>query len=81
MARHHDMRPEHFGVVSLAFLGVLLLIAALVVGGWRSGLLTVRSTDLALRLPEGPVLPRRAPSPNPAPIPLPKPGPGVAEGR
>jgi hypothetical protein len=82
MARHHhDLRPAHFGVVSLAFLGVVLLIAALVVGGWSSGLLSVRSVDLSMRLPQAPLLPRRAPSPNPAPIPLPKPVPNVAEGR
>jgi hypothetical protein len=53
------------------------LIAALVIGGWRSGLLTVRSADLSMRLPEAPALPRR--TPNPAPIPLPKPGPGVEQ--
>ncbi|WP_165185893.1 hypothetical protein [Caulobacter soli] len=78
MARHDDIRPQHVGVAGLALLGVLLLIAALVVGGWRSGLLTVRTTNLSMRLPEAPALPRR--TPNPTPIPLPKPGPGVAQG-
>ena len=78
MARHDDIRPRHLGVAGLAVLGVLLLIAALVVGSWRSGLLTMRSADLSMRLPSAPTLPRRAP--NPAPMPLPKPGPGVAQG-
>jgi hypothetical protein len=78
MARHDGIRPQHLGVAGLALLGVLLLIAALVIGGWRSGLLTVRSTDLSMRLPEAPALPRRGPNPNPAP--LPKPGPHVADG-
>jgi hypothetical protein len=80
MARHDDIRPQHLGVFGLAVLGVLLLIAALVVGSWRSGLLTVKSADLSMRLPAPPTLPRRTPNPNPAPIPLPKPGPGVAQG-
>jgi hypothetical protein len=78
MARHDDIRPQHLGVAGLTLLGVLLLIAALVIGGWRSGLLTVRSADLSMRLPDAPALPRR--TPNPAPIPLPKPGPGVERG-
>ncbi|KQZ18991.1 hypothetical protein [Caulobacter sp. Root1472] len=78
MARHHDIRLQHLGVAGLTLLGVLLLIAALVVGGWRSGLLTVRSADLSMRLPERPALPHR--SPDPAPLPLPKPGPGVEQG-
>ncbi|SFJ57031.1 hypothetical protein [Caulobacter sp. UNC279MFTsu5.1] len=78
MARHDDIRPQHLGVAGLTFLGVVLLIAALVIGGWRSGLLTVRSADLSMRLPEAPALPRR--TPNPAPLPLPKPGPGVEQG-
>lgn len=78
MARHNEIRPQHVGVAGLAMLGVLLLIVALVIGGWRSGLLTVRTADLSMRLPEPPALPRR--SPNPAPIPLPKPGPGVEQG-
>ena len=60
-------------------LGVLLLIAALVIGSWSSGLLTVRSADLAMRLPQAPILPKR--TPNPSPVPLPKPGPGVAAER
>uniref|UniRef100_B0T0E6 Uncharacterized protein n=1 Tax=Caulobacter sp. (strain K31) TaxID=366602 RepID=B0T0E6_CAUSK len=77
MARHHDIRPQHLGVVGLAVLGVLLLIAALVVGSWRSGLLTVRSADLSMRVPAPPTLPQR--TPNPAPMPLPKPGPGVEQ--
>ena len=79
MAHHDDLRPQHIGVAGLALLGVLLLIAALVVGSWRSGLLTVRSADLSMRLPQAPVLPRRTPNPNP--VPLPKPGPGVTESR
>ena len=78
MARRDDIRPQHIGVAGLALLGVLLLIAALVIGGWRAGLLTVRTADLSMRLPDAPALPRR--TPNPAPIPLPKPGPGVAQG-
>lgn len=77
MARRDGLRPQHFGVAGLALLGVLLLIAVLVIGGWRSGLLTVRSTDLSMRMPQAPVLPQRTPNPNP--VPLPKPGPGVAE--
>jgi hypothetical protein len=78
MARHEPLRPQHFGVAGFVLLGVVLLIAALVVGGWRSGLLTVRSDDIAMRLPETPVLPHRTPNPNP--VPLPKPGPGVEGG-
>ena len=78
MARRDGVRPQHLGVAGLALLGVLLLIAALVIGGWRSGLLTVKSADLSARLPEAPALPRR--TPNPAPLPLPKPGPGVVQG-
>jgi hypothetical protein len=78
MARRDDIRPQHLGVAGLALLGVLLLIAILVIGGWRSGLLTVKSADLSMRLPEAPALPRR--TPNPSPLPLPKPGPGVAQG-
>ncbi len=78
MARQNDIRPQHLGVAGLAMLGVLLLIIALVIGGWRSGLLTVKTADLSMRLPERPALPRR--TPNPAPIPLPKPGPGVEQG-
>jgi hypothetical protein len=57
---------------------VLLLIAALVIGGWRSGLLTVRSADLSMQMPKAPSLPRRTPTPEP--IPLPRPGPGVVQG-
>ncbi|TCS16763.1 hypothetical protein [Caulobacter sp. BK020] len=78
MARHHDLRPQHLGVAGLTLLGVLLLIAALMVASWRSGLLTVRSADLSMRLPERPALPHRAP--DPAPLPLPRPGPGVEQG-
>jgi hypothetical protein len=78
MARHDDIRPQHLGVAGLALLGVLLLIAALVIGGWRSGLLTVRSADLSMQMPKAPTLPRRTPTPEP--IPLPKPGPGVQQG-
>jgi hypothetical protein len=78
MARRNEIRPRHVGVAGLAMLSVLLLIAVLVIGGWRSGLLTMKTTDLSMRLPERPVLPKRAP--NPAPIPLPKPGPGVEQG-
>ena len=78
MARRDGIRPQHLGVAGLALLGVLLLIAVLVIGGWRSGLLTVKSADLSMRLPETPALPRR--TPNPSPLPLPKPGPGVAQG-
>jgi hypothetical protein len=78
MARHDDIRPQHLGVAGLALLGVLLLIAALVIGGWRSGLLTVRSADLSMQMPKAPTLPRRPPTPEP--IPLPKPGPGVQQG-
>ena len=78
MARHNDIRPQHIGVAGLTLLGVLLLIVALVIGGWRSGLLTVRTADLSMRLPDAPALPRR--TPNPAPIPLPRPGPGVEQG-
>ncbi|MNL66298.1 hypothetical protein D3C87_1907390 [compost metagenome] len=78
MARQNDIRPLHVGVAGLTMLGVLLLIVVLVIGGWRSGLLTVRTADLSVRLPDRPVLPKR--TPNPAPIPLPKPGPGVAQG-
>lgn len=77
MARHDELRPQHLGVAGLAMLGVLLLIAILVIGGWRSGVLTMKTTDLSMRLPER-VLPKR--TPNPAPIPLPKPGPGVEQG-
>ena len=77
MARRDGVRPQHIGVAGLALLGVLLLIAALVVGSWSSGLLTVRSADLSMRLPQAPALPKR--TPNPSPMPLPKPGPGVAE--
>ena len=77
MARHNEIRPQHLGVAGLTLLGVLLLIIALVIGGWRSGLLTVKTADLSMRLPDR-VLPRR--TPNPAPIPLPKPGPGVEQG-
>jgi hypothetical protein len=78
MARHDDIRPQHLGVAGLALLGVLLLIAALVIGGWRSGLLTVRSADLSMQMPKAPSLPRRTPTPEP--IPLPRPGPGVVQG-
>ena len=78
MARHDRLGPQHVGLAGATLLGVLLLVAALVFGGWRSGLLTVRSDDLAMRLPQAPVLPQRAPNPDPAP--LPRPGPGV-EGR
>lgn len=78
MPRHDDIRPQHLGLAGLALLGVLLLIAALVIGGWRSGLLTVRSNDLSMQMPKAPPLPRRTPTPEP--IPLPKPGPGVQQG-
>ena len=78
MARHDDIRPRHLGVAGLTLLGVLLLIAVLVIGGWRSGLLTVRSGDLSRQMPKAPALPQRAP--NPEPIPLPRPGPGVQQG-
>ena len=78
MARHDEIRPQHLGVAGLAMLAVMLLIVALVIGGWRSGLLTVKTADLSMRLPEPPALPHR--TPNPAPIPLPKPGPGVDKG-
>lgn len=78
MARHDDLRPQHLGLAGLAMLTVLLLIAVLVFGGWRSGLLTVKSSDLSMRLPDPPTLPQRTPDPNP--VPLPKPGPGVAQG-
>lgn len=77
MARRDGLRPQHIGVAGLALLGVLLLIAALVIGGWSSGLLTVRSADLSMRLPQAPALLKR--TPNPSPMPLPKPGPGVSE--
>lgn len=78
MARRDDIRPLHLGVAGLALLGVLLLIALLVVGGWRSGVLTVRPDDLSMQMPKAPALPQRGP--NPEPIPLPKPGPGVEQG-
>jgi hypothetical protein len=78
MARHDDIRPQHLGLAGLTLLGVLLLIVALVVGGWRSGLLTVRTGDLSMQMPKAPALPRRTPTPEP--IPLPKPGPGVHQG-
>jgi hypothetical protein len=78
MARHDKLGPQHLGVAGLTLLGVLLLIALLVIGGWRSGLLTMKSADLSMRLPERSILPRR--TPNPSPLPLPKPGPGVAQG-
>jgi hypothetical protein len=78
MARRDDIRPQHLGVAGLTLLGVLLLIAALVIGGWRSGLLTVRSDDLSMQMPKTPALPRRTPTPEP--IPLPRPGPGVQQG-
>jgi hypothetical protein len=76
MAYRHDMHPQHFGLVGLAVLVVLLFIAALVWSSWRSGLLTVRPDDFAMRLPDAPSLPR-VPTPNPQPAPLPRPGPGV----
>jgi len=78
MARRDEIRPRHLGVAGLTLVGVLLLIAVLVISSWRSGLLTVRSDDLSMRMPKTPVLPQRAP--NPEPIPLPKPGPGVQQG-
>jgi hypothetical protein len=78
MARRDDIRPQHLGVAGLALLGVLLLIAALVIGGWRSGLLSMRSADLSMQMPKAPALPQRTPAPEP--IPLPRPGPGVAQG-
>jgi hypothetical protein len=77
MARRDDIRPQHLGVAGLTLLGVLL-IAALVIGGWRSGLLTVRPDDLSMQMPKAPALPRRTPTPEP--IPLPRPGPGVQQG-
>jgi hypothetical protein len=58
----------------LALLAALLFIAALVWTGWRSGLLTVRPSDISLRMPEVPALPR-TPMPDPQPAPLPRPGP------
>lgn len=78
MARHNDIRPQHLGVAGLTLLAVLLLIAVLVIGGWRSGMLTMRSADLSMQLPDRPALPRRTPTPEP--IPLPRPGPGVRQG-
>lgn len=78
MARHDGVRPQHMGVAGVTLLGVLLLVAVLVIGGWRSGLLTVRSDDLSLQLPSRPAFPRRTPTPEP--IPLPRPGPGVQQG-
>ena len=78
MARRDGLRPQHIGVAGLALLGVLLLIAALVIGAWRSGLLSVHSADLSMRMPRAPTLPPRTPTPEP--IPLPRPGPGVVQG-
>ena len=78
MARRNDIRPQHLGILGLTLLAAIVLIAVLVIGGWRSGVLTVRSSDLSMRLPQAPDLPRRGPNPNP--VPLPKPGPGVADG-
>ena len=81
MGRHDPVRARHVGVAGLTLLGVLLLVAVLVIGGWSSGLLTVKTADLSMRLPQTPVLPNLPKrGPNPDPVPLPKPGPGVAEG-
>jgi hypothetical protein len=82
MTHDHGVHPHHHGGwIGAALLAILLvLIAALVWSGWRAGVLAVRSSDLSMRLPAAPVLPRRDPGPNPNPAPLPKPGPGVAEG-
>jgi hypothetical protein len=77
MAHRQDMHPQHFGLVGLAVLAVLLFIVALVWSSWRAGLLTVRPEDFAMRLPATPILPR-TPMPNPQPPPLPRPGPGVS---
>jgi hypothetical protein len=76
MAHRHDMHPQHIGLAGLALLAVLLFIAALVWSSWRSGLLTVRPGDLAMRLPDRSALPQ-SPMPNPQPAPLPRRGPGV----
>ncbi|MBO9709633.1 MAG: hypothetical protein J7521_15620 [Caulobacter sp.] len=77
MARHpHE--HLHRGEVGLAggtLLAVVLLVALLVLAGWRSGLLTLDPDRLAVRLPEIPSRPERSPNPNPPPIP--RPGPGV----
>jgi hypothetical protein len=59
------IRPQHLGVAGLTLLGVLLLIAALVIGGWRSGLLTVKSADLSMRLPRAPPCRGERPIPRP----------------
>ena len=67
---------SHEGWMSLIPLSVLLFIAALVWGGWRAGLLTVRGNDISMRMPEVPVLPS-TPMPDPQPAPLPRPGPGT----
>ncbi len=78
MARHRDAQPpQPIGWAGLALLAVLLLIAALVWSGWRSGLLAVRPNDIALRMPAAPGLPRlpRIPMPDPQHAPLPRPGP------
>jgi len=77
MAPPRDRRSRHASRVGLALLALLLLIAALVWSGWRSGLLTMRPDNLVVRAPTVPALPR-SPMPNPQPAPLPRPGPGVA---
>ena len=76
MARHQPAPAPSIGWVGLALLGVLLFIAALVWGGWRAGLLTVRGNDISMRMPEVPVVPS-TPRPEPQPPPLPRPGPGT----
>jgi hypothetical protein len=66
--RDHGAHPHQAGWIGAALLAVLLLlIAALVWSGWRSGLLAVRPGDLSMQLPATPVLPRRDPAPNPNP--------------
>lgn len=79
MARRDGLRPQQIGIAGLALLGVVLLIAALAVGSWRSGLLTLKSAELSIRMPQAPAVPRRMP--DPGPMPLPKPGSGVSESR
>ena len=77
MARHRDAQPpQHIGWAGLALLAVLLSVVALVWSGWRLGLLTIRSREVAWRLPAAPGLPRlpRVPMPDPQPAPLPRPG-------
>ncbi|CAN5408484.1 hypothetical protein BH10PSE4_BH10PSE4_17710 [soil metagenome] len=75
--RGGGQRLATIGWTGLALLAVLLLIATLLWGGWRSGLLAVRANDIGLRLPATPGLPRvpSVPMPDPQPAPLPRPGP------